>query len=57
MIQVADDDPNYQLPGSNLLTPVTENDQTDDYKLIEKNTKVLEKNLRQFWGRCGNQAC
>lgn len=43
MIQVADDDPNYQLPGSNLLTPVTENDQTDDYKLIEKNTKVLEK--------------
>ncbi|MBT9673099.1 cell division protein FtsK [Secundilactobacillus kimchicus] len=48
MIQVADDDPNYQLPGSNLLTPVTENDQTDDYKLIEKNTKVLEKTLDSF---------
>lgn len=48
MIQVADDDPNYQLPGADLLTPVADHDQSDDYKLIEENTKILGQTLDSF---------
>ncbi len=48
MIQTADDDPNYQLPDSSLLTPIPKKDQTDDYQTIEKNTKILKQTLTSF---------
>ncbi len=45
MIQTVGDDPNYQLPTSELLTPIPQKDQQDDYDTIEKNTKILKKNV------------
>lgn len=48
MISTAGDDPNYQLPGTDLLTPIPQKDQQDDYKTIEKNTKILKKTLDSF---------
>ncbi|GAX01827.1 DNA translocase FtsK [Secundilactobacillus silagei] len=48
MIAAVGDDPNYQLPGTDLLTPIPQKDQQDDYKTIEKNTKILKKTLDSF---------
>ncbi len=48
MISTVGDDPNYQLPGTDLLTPIPQKDQQDDYKTIEKNTKILKKTLDSF---------
>ncbi|MCH5463143.1 DNA translocase FtsK [Lactobacillus sp. LC28-10] len=48
MISTVGDDPNYQLPGNDLLTPIPQKDQQDDYKTIEKNTKILKKTLDSF---------
>ncbi|WP_056948178.1 DNA translocase FtsK [Secundilactobacillus odoratitofui] len=48
MIQTVGDDPNYQLPTSELLTPIPQKDQQDDYDTIEKNTKILKKTLDSF---------
>ncbi|KRL79612.1 DNA translocase FtsK [Secundilactobacillus paracollinoides] len=48
MLQTQDDDPNYQLPDTSLLTPIPKKDQTDDYQTIEKNTKILQQTLASF---------
>ncbi|GAW99351.1 FtsK/SpoIIIE family DNA translocase [Secundilactobacillus mixtipabuli] len=48
MIATVGDDPNYRLPGTDLLTPIPQKDQQDDYKTIEKNTKILKKTLDSF---------
>ncbi|GAX05549.1 cell division protein FtsK [Secundilactobacillus pentosiphilus] len=48
MISNVGDDPNYQLPKTDLLTPIPQKDQQDDYKTIEKNTKILKKTLDSF---------
>ncbi|MCT6823153.1 MAG: DNA translocase FtsK [Apilactobacillus sp.] len=42
------DDSNYQLPTLGLLTSVDVNDQSDEYKNIERNTKVLKETLNSF---------
>lgn len=41
-------DSDYQLPKSNLLIENKENDQSDDYKDIERNSITLQKTLRSF---------
>lgn len=48
MISSVDEDPNYQLPDTSLLTPIPQKDQKDDYDLIEKNTKILKQTLDSF---------
>lgn len=48
MISSVDEDPNYQLPDTTLLTPIPQKDQTDDYDLIEKNTQILKQTLDSF---------
>ncbi|CAI2682021.1 DNA translocase FtsK [Apilactobacillus apinorum] len=48
-IEIKDiDDSNYQLPPLGLLTSVDVNDQSDEYKNIERNTKVLKETLNSF---------
>lgn len=48
MVSSVDEDPNYQLPDTSLLTPIPQKDQKDDYDLIEKNTKILKQTLDSF---------
>lgn len=48
VVQAVGDDPNYVLPGNDLLTPIPQKDQSDDYQLIEKNTQILKQTLDSF---------
>ncbi|MTV82924.1 FtsK/SpoIIIE family DNA translocase [Secundilactobacillus folii] len=48
MVATESDDPNYQLPGTDLLTPIPQKDQQADYQTIEKNTKILKRTLDSF---------
>ncbi|KRN13743.1 DNA segregation ATPase FtsK SpoIIIE related protein [Fructilactobacillus fructivorans] len=38
----------YQLPSTKLLTKVPEQDQTEEYNAIDKNTQILQKTLKSF---------
>lgn len=41
-------DPNYQLPGADLLKQVPPTDQTDEVNAIDANTKILKQTLDSF---------
>lgn len=41
-------DPNYQLPGVDLLKPVPPTDQTTEINAIDANTKILKQTLDSF---------
>ncbi|WP_413627062.1 DNA translocase FtsK [Fructilactobacillus vespulae] len=38
----------YQLPSTELLTQISQTDQTQEYNSIDKNTKVLQSTLKSF---------
>jgi S-DNA-T family DNA segregation ATPase FtsK/SpoIIIE len=40
--------PNYRLPSSELLTEIPQTDQSSEYSLIKKNTKILQDTLNSF---------
>ncbi|WP_412990078.1 DNA translocase FtsK [Pediococcus siamensis] len=40
--------PNYKLPQSSLLTTIPQTDQSQEYKTIQKNTKILQQTLTSF---------
>ncbi|MDN7145324.1 DNA translocase FtsK [Liquorilactobacillus mali] len=40
--------PDYKLPGTELLQEVAAEDQSDEYKKIEHNTKVLKETFKSF---------
>lgn len=40
--------PDYQLPKSSLLTTIPQTDQSQEYKTIQKNTKILQQTLTSF---------
>ena len=39
----------YQLPPSHLLNEIPQNDQTNEYALIQKNVQKLEKTFKNFF--------
>ncbi|PWG00629.1 DNA translocase FtsK [Levilactobacillus bambusae] len=43
-----DDDPNYQLPTTSLLTAIPKEDQTEEFNAIKNNTQVLRDTLASF---------
>ncbi|WP_409021456.1 DNA translocase FtsK [Dellaglioa sp. P0083] len=45
---VADDNEDYQLPPVTLLTKIPKEDQSGEYKTIEKNTKILKQTFESF---------
>ncbi|MDO4680202.1 MAG: DNA translocase FtsK [Aerococcus sp.] len=48
-MEVAEDEnPDYQLPTSDLLDPVKVTDQSSEYAVIKQNVKKLEQTLRSF---------
>ena len=42
------ENPNYQLPSTELLTTIPKTDQSQEYKTIQKNTKILQQTLTSF---------
>ncbi len=42
------ENPNYQLPSTDLLTTIPKTDQSQEYKTIQKNTKILQQTLTSF---------
>ncbi|MDV7719834.1 DUF87 domain-containing protein [Pediococcus ethanolidurans] len=40
--------PNYKLPSPDLLTTIPQTDQSQEYKTIQKNTKILQQTLTSF---------
>jgi len=40
--------PNYKLPSPELLTTIPKTDQSQEYKTIQKNTKILQQTLTSF---------
>ncbi|GCF93547.1 DNA translocase FtsK [Enterococcus florum] len=47
-INAEPEDRDYQLPSSSLLDSIPATDQSDEYKIIENNIKVLEKTFDSF---------
>jgi DNA segregation ATPase FtsK/SpoIIIE, S-DNA-T family len=47
-ISAEPEDHDYQLPPSTLLDSIPAADQSDEYKKIEQNIKVLEKTFNSF---------
>ncbi|MHC9532351.1 DNA translocase FtsK [Dellaglioa sp. BT-FLS60] len=45
---MADDNEDYQLPPVTLLTKIPKEDQSSEYKTIEKNTKILKQTFESF---------
>ncbi|CAM2933243.1 FtsK/SpoIIIE family DNA translocase [Dellaglioa algida] len=45
---VAEDNEDYQLPPVTLLTKIPKEDQSGEYKTIEKNTKILQQTFESF---------